>query len=406
MRGIAYADVSVETFATAAVLPPEVQFLLDQRLPRDQAGSLFAGRAWWSVVLSDAMPAGSAAVFVVCKAGDHVLALVPLLRRNGIAALESLTTPYTCRYTPLFATGLDRLTRIATMAAFGRFCRIRGVTRLDALPAEWDELPDLLAGVRQAGLRPLRFNHFGNWHEDVAGMDWTSYLARRSGALRETIRRRLRQADKLPDARFAVLSTPADMAIAADAFESVYARSWKGPEPYPRFNVAFMHATAALGLLRFGVWSIGATPVAVQFWILEAGHATVLKLAHDEAFKAHSPGTVLTALMLRHLLDEEHVDQIDFGRGDDDYKQGWATQRRQRIGLLLVNPWRLSGAVELMRHISGRLRAAMRKAPAGRGSSAAPGPPRLAMDIDHDPKIERIRRESSRGDQTGPASTQ
>ena len=60
----------------------------------------------------------------------------------------------------------------------------------------------------------------------------------------------------------------------------------------------------------------------------------MLKLAHDEAFKAHSPGTVLTALMLRHLLDQEHVARIDFGRGDDAYKQGWAVERRQqRIGV-------------------------------------------------------------------------
>ena len=88
--------------------------------------------------------------------------------------------------------------------------------------------------------------------------------------------------------------------------------------------------------------------------------ATVLKLAYDEAFKAHSPGTVLTALTLRHLLDQEHATEIDFGRGDDDYKQGWAAQRRQRIGLLLVDPWRLSGALQLGRHMLGQVHAAIR----------------------------------------------
>jgi CelD/BcsL family acetyltransferase involved in cellulose biosynthesis len=63
--------------------------------------------------------------------------------------------------------------------------------------------------------------------------------------------------------------------------------------------------------------------------------------------------------MLRHLLDTEHVGRIDFGRGDDTYKQGWATQRRQRIGLLLVNPWRVTGAIALLRHAGGRVRAAL-----------------------------------------------
>jgi hypothetical protein len=213
---------------------------------------------------------------------------------------------------------------------------------------------------RRAGLVALRFDHFGNWSEDVTGLAWSAYLQSRAGALRETIRRRLRRAEKLPDARFDLFIEPEQMETAASAFESVYARSWKEPEPYPEFNVALMRAMARPGWLRLGVWSVGPVPVAVQLWVVRDGNAIVLKLAHDEAFKAHSPGTVLTALMLRHLLDNEHVARIDFGRGDDAYKQGWAVERRQRIGLLLVNPWRLAGIAALLRHTAGRGRDAIR----------------------------------------------
>ncbi|MDR3532537.1 MAG: GNAT family N-acetyltransferase [Rhodopila sp.] len=350
MRGTSCAEI--ETFAAPALFPPEALTLLDQ------AAGIFAGRAWWDVVLSHAMPPGAEASFVVIRSAGRIVALLPMMRTGG--RVGSLTTPYTCEYTPLFAAGLDHATRIAAMAAFGDFCRPSGIVRLDALPAEWDGLAELEAGARHAGLRFLRFNHFGNWYEDVGGLDWAAYLFRRPGALRETIRRRLRRAEKLPDARFDVFTRPDQMDQAAEAFESVYGRSWKDAEPFPTFNVALMRAMAELGWLRFGVWSMGAAPVAVQFWVVKNGHATVLKLAHDEAFKAHSPGTVLTALMLRHLLDREHVTLIDFGRGDDGYKQGWATQRRQRIGVLLVNPWRRSGLAALTRHALGRMRTALR----------------------------------------------
>ncbi len=139
--------------------------------------------------------------------------------------------------------------------------------------------------------------------------------------------------------------------------KSVYRRSWKDAEPHPDFNVALMRAMAERGWLRLGVWSIGTEPVAVQFWVIHARQAIVLKLAHDETFKAHSPGTVLTALMIRHLLDNEHIAQIDLGRGDDAYKQGWAVERRQRIGVLLINPWQPAGLIALMRHASGRIAA-------------------------------------------------
>jgi CelD/BcsL family acetyltransferase involved in cellulose biosynthesis len=147
---------------------------------------------------------------------------------------------------------------------------------------------------------------------------------------------------------------------AADAFESVYRRSWKEPEPYPAFNVALMRTMAALGALRFGLWSLAGEPVAVQLWVVMDRRAIVLKLAHDEAFKAHSPGTVLTALMLRHLLDQEQVAEINFGRGDDAYKKDWASQRRQHVGVLLVNPWRPTGAYALLRHVGGRALVALR----------------------------------------------
>jgi CelD/BcsL family acetyltransferase involved in cellulose biosynthesis len=348
MRGTSCA----ETFASVAALPPEALALLDD------APELFAGRTWWDTVLSHAMPSGTDPLFVTIRSGGRIAALMPMLRAAG--QLGSLTTVYTCAYTPLFGAGLDAASRIGAMATFGGFCRSFGVVRLDALPAEWDGWDALESGARRAGLRTPRFDHFGNWFEPVSGLDWAAYLKRRPGALRETIRRRLRQAERVPDARFDLLTLPAEMDRAVEAFESVYRRSWKEAEPFPRFNAALIRAMADSGLVRLGVWSIGVESVAVQFWVVEDGKAIVLKLAHDEAFKAHSPGTVLTALMLRHLLDREHVTEIDFGRGDDPYKKDWASQRRQRIGVLLVNPRRLSGLVCLVRHALGRTWNALR----------------------------------------------
>jgi CelD/BcsL family acetyltransferase involved in cellulose biosynthesis len=360
MQSINCADLGIATFPTVRSLPPDVLALLDD------ITSPFTTLLWWNVVLSHAMPACAETIFVAIRRGSNILAVVPMLRASG--QLSSLTTPYSCVYRPQIASGVDQATQIAAMSAFARFCRPAGIVRLDALPAEWDGLAALEIGAREAGLVPLRFDHFGNWYENVAGLSWSAYLLRRPGALRETIRRRLRRAEKLAGARFDLLTRADQMNQAAEAFESVYRRSWKNAEPYPDFNVALMLAVAERGWLRLGVWSVGTEPVAVQFWVVHAGRAIVLKLAHDEALKALSPGTVLTALMLRHLLDNEHVARIDFGRGDDAYKQGWAAERRQRVGVLLVDPWRPAGLVALLRHLSGRVAASwlkLRIRPAG-----------------------------------------
>ena len=356
------APLRLDTFASVAALPPETETLFDA------APDLFASRAWWRTVLAHGMPAGTEACFLLCRAGTAPAALFPLRQPASGGTLDSLTTPYTCLYAPLLRPELDDAARTRVFTAFGRFCRGWATTRLDALPADWPDLALCMAGARTAGLAVLRFDHFGNWYEPVGGMDWGGYLASRSGALRETVRRKLRRGERGPGADFSVITGPEGLDAGIDAFEHVYAKSWKEPEPFPRFNAGLMREVASAGVLRLGLYRIGDQTVAAQLWIVDRGKATVLKLAHDEAFKPESPGTVLTALMLRRLLDEEHVAEIDFGRGDDPYKQGWAGQRRQRIGLILANPRRPAGLALLTRHAAGRVHAWITRRPGHGGA--------------------------------------
>ena len=293
----------VEVFASLDAPPDDASALFAV------AGSFFSTRAWWETMLAYAMPPNAAPRFVLVRMGGVASGLFPMLMDRGFRAL---TTPYTCVYEPLIADGADRA---AVFAAFAGYCRGFATTRLDALD---ETLANAFAvGARHAGLAVARFDHFGNWQEDVSGLDWARWLALRPGALRETIRRRTRRAEQLSGARFQMFRDPNDMAAGIAAFEAVYARSWKEPEPFPGVNPAQIRAAASLGLARLGVWWIGEIAAAAQFWFVEHGQATVLKLAHDEAFKAHSPGTVLTAWMIRHMIEQEHVDVLDFGRGDD-----------------------------------------------------------------------------------------
>jgi len=323
----------------------------------DDADALFAANpglycrhAWWRTVLAHGIPPGSEPVLLVGRVGGRSAALFPL-RRDPDGALSSLTTPYTCLYQPLLDPALDAATLQRMLTAFARWCRTAAVTRLEPLDPEWPAFATCVRAARRAGLIPLRFDAFGNWHEDVHGLDWNRYLAGRPGALRETIRRRLRRAER--EARFELVRDGAGVEAGIAAYEQVYARSWKEKEPFPQFNPALMRAGAAEGWLRLGLMWIGQQPAAAQLWVLDQGVASVLKLAHDEAFKALSPGTALTAWMLRRLLDEEHVRGIDFGRGDDAYKQDWTGGRRQRAGLLLANPARPASWPLLIRHLAG-----------------------------------------------------
>ena len=315
-------------------------------------GDFFASRLWYDTLLAHGCPVAAQPVLAVC--GDAWL--LPLLRERR--RLTSLAGAYSLAWRPLPAPDAGPAVLRRAGAALGTLLRHRPPTRLDTLDDTAPGLTALLAGLAERGLRVSQFQHFGNWHEAVPpGAGWDAYLARRPPALRSTIQRKLARAAR--SARFELIDSPGPaLAQGIVAYEAVRSRSWKPFEPFPHFDAALMQATAAAGLLRLGVLrDPQGEPMAAQYWIVSGSLATLVKLAHDEAARAASPGTALTALMIRHLIEADGVRSLDFGRGDDGYKQLWVAQRAQRIGLILTDPWHPAGLLELARQAASRGRA-------------------------------------------------
>jgi hypothetical protein len=346
-----------EVFDELAALPADAA-ALPTAAERDD---FHLGAAWFGCIAAHALPAGARPRWLLHREEGRAAVLLPLARAAD-GRLAGLAAPYTCLFRPLVADGLGPAALLRAGHGFGVACRRAGLLRLDALDPDWPGLAPLLAGFRRAGLVPLRFAHFGNWWLEVAGLDWAGYLAGRPGELRETIRRRLARAGRDPAVAFELIAGGTELAAGIAAYERVYARSWKEPEPFPGFGPAVMRAAAAAGVLRLGVLRRGGEPVAAQYWSVTGGTARVEKLAHDETAGKLSPGTVLTALMVRHLLERERVAALDFGRGDDAYKAGWTGRRRQRVGVLLCAPWHRHGFFILARHLAGQAAGGLRKA--------------------------------------------
>jgi hypothetical protein len=349
-------DIGIEAFGAFDALPAAARALF--------GGDAFATPDWYRCVAAEALAPGARACFQLARRGDAVLGVFPM--RLDAGGFSALTTPYTVRWSPPLRAGLDAATLAGIGAALGRTWRRFPATRLDAMDGDAAWTAPLLAGAARAGLVALRFAHFGNWHQDVAGLDWARYLAGRPGELRTAIARRARMMDR-PGASFTLTRGQDGLEAAIAAYEQVYAASWKEPEPHPGFNPALMRRAAAAGTLRLGVLRLAAAPIAAQFWLLHPGGAGswagVQKLAHDEAHRALRPGTVLTALMVRALLEADAVTELDFGRGDDGYKRSWTGARRQRIGVVLAAPWRVGGAGLIARHVAGALARVLARPP-------------------------------------------
>jgi len=347
----------------AAIAPGGLPVWCDAYLAPPGQGDVFAGRAWFETLIAHALPPDARAEFALC--GES--ALLPLLRVAG--RLGPLTAPYTLTAGPLFVTGTAD--GGAAGHLLGRWLRGAPPLHLDCLDPEAPGMEPFLQGIARAGVQVHRFDHFGNWYEPIPdGTGWTEYLAGRSPALQNTITRKLRAAARSLD--FEWITRPgAALEDGITGYEEVRSRSWKPREPFPDFDRALMRAIVGTGELRLGLLRRRAdrTAVAAQYWAVSGGRAAVLKLAHVEAERTASPGTVLTAMMIARLLDEERVRELDFGRGDDAYKRLWVRRRRQRIGVVLADPRHPAGLAAIGRQLAGEARRRLARW-LGRGETA------------------------------------
>lgn len=257
------------------------------------------------------------------------------LARTGWGGAIAYGCWYTLSFAPIFDGG-DAETRMRLLTRIARGLRGR-FGRITLYPLA-DETLDMLTGAfRAAGWWATAEVASANWMAHVEGQDFAAYWARRPSRLRNTARRKAR------DAALAITIHDRFDAAGWAAYEAVYAASWKPAEGSPAFLRALAEQEGAAGCLRLGVARREGRPVAAQLWTVEAGVATIHKLAYDEAERARSPGTVLSEAMFAHVIDRDRPRLIDFGTGDDPYKADWMDEKRPLHRLTLHDPRSLSG---------------------------------------------------------------
>lgn len=265
--------------------------------------------------------------------------------------IGSLANYYSCVFAPVVApgAGMDVVRELVRALAKG----LEGVDLFDLLPLPADPtlLASIEAGLREGGFAAARYEAFGNWYEAISDGGFEAYLERRPPELRSVLRRKRRKADR-QGVTFEISSGSEGLEGAAAAYEAVYRTSWKGGEPHEEFMPALIRLAAARGILRIGLCFADGQPIAAQVWLVEDRRATIYKLAHDQRWSRLSIGSLLTAEVMRHVIERDRAAEVDFGRGDDPFKQMWLSQRRVRWGILAASNSTWRGLVARLRHIT------------------------------------------------------
>ncbi len=305
----------------------------DLRVKAVASGSPFERLDWLTLLADECLDPAQARVSVALD-GDRV-AILPWREVHGQVAALANWYNFFVRYSG----------DIALLSDIGRSFPSGRAT---FAPMPEADAVALATAMRQVGWVVLTDPCDANHVLEVKGRSYAEYWASRPGALRETVRRKGKKGDVI--LRIATDFSQADW----DAYETIYTLSWKPGEGSPDFLRKWAMMDGAAGRLRLGIAEIDGQPVAAQFWTVECGTAFIHKLAHDENFRKQSPGTLLTAAMFAHVIDQDRVDLVDFGTGDDPYKRDWMDTVRVRWQL---RAWR-RGAV---RHWPSLVRAVGRQ---------------------------------------------
>lgn len=307
--------------------------------------------AQWFSLLAKHMFADSAR-WLVLRQGGRCQAVWPVQSGHPSGALSSY---YTALYAPAHSQHVDGqgLVELARTLRTGPLKA--GVHLFSPMDPECTEFRRMEVALRQAGFVTMRYFRFVNWYLPCQGLTWSQYFAERKGALRNTVRRMTKKLTA-EAGRLEIITGGDRLETGIAAYERVYAASWKQAEPYPAFVRELMMLCARQGWLRLGVAWLGETAIAAQFWIVAHGRAEIFKVAYDEAYKAHTAGTLLTAALMEHVLDLDQVSEVDYLIGDDPYKKTWMSHRRERWGIVAFNPRTVSGLMGLARHYAGQLK--------------------------------------------------
>ncbi|OGA95641.1 MAG: hypothetical protein A3E79_13955 [Burkholderiales bacterium RIFCSPHIGHO2_12_FULL_61_11] len=68
------------------------------------------------------------------------------------------------------------------------------------------------------------------------------------------------------------------------------------------------------------------------------GKASIYKVSYDEHFKAYTPGTLFTAMLMEHVIEKDKVTEVDCLIGDDPYKKNLDESSKGAMGHHCLQP--------------------------------------------------------------------
>jgi CelD/BcsL family acetyltransferase involved in cellulose biosynthesis len=229
------------------------------------------------------------------------------------------------------------------------------IVQFRALDPKSPSFAALRDGFRSANWIVKPFSDFGTWFEETDGLSFRDWLESRAPVVKKTFRLqpKLAKQHKL-DYMFSDDGADIDELIAD--YGAIYRNAWQKSERFPAFIPNLIRLAASLGALRLCILRVDGVPAAAHLLIIWRRRVIGCKIAYDQRFSKLSVGNLVNMIMIDRLLEKDKPIEINYGRGDHEWKRLWLPRRRERWGLLAANPRTLQGAYHCARILASRVR--------------------------------------------------
>jgi len=322
---------------------------------------------WFRLWLQHFLEDSELSVFLLYE-GDNLVAVAPFLRTKGkfkgfkvrkIDLIGNVYSPF--RFFSFNESGDEqRVTSLALILDFlVKADKHWDIIDFYSIPEERNCFITLKKAAVKACLAHHEYLAFGDWFVDNIRCSGEEYFSKLPKKIRKDVSYCHRRLEKMGNLEFKVIKKGHNLDDYMDLYYQVYSKSWQQKEGVgPTFHRDLANMLVQHGWLRLGFLFLDGAALAAQFWLTCDGTSYILKTVYDQDYKKYSPGKVLTAEMMKYVIDVDRVTLIDYVQGDEPYKKDWTPERRERRGLIVFNP-SLKGC--FLAFITNNLQPAFRK---------------------------------------------
>ena len=220
---------------------------------------------------------------------------------------------------------------------FTKFCKDWDIIDFYPIPEENHCFDLIKMAVNRTKFKPSEYFCFGDWYLDKIELSGDEYFEKLPKRVKKDISYNQRRLRNMGHYEFKLINN-GDVDHYMDIYYGVYSRSWQERESIgPNFHRDLAKMAVRNNWLRLGFLFFNNVAMASQFWLACDGTAFILKTVYDQEFKKYSPGKILTSEMMKYVIDKDRVKTADYIHGDETYKEDWASERRERKGILIYN---------------------------------------------------------------------